>query len=74
MKKTRLCICLFGAMLILTGCYSGYAITSATDVYDVVDTTPIPNAPTLQQQQAADRIEAQREVLFDMPIDHSNVW
>jgi PBP1b-binding outer membrane lipoprotein LpoB len=76
MKKTRILFCLCGTALILTTCvnYSGEVLTKYPDVYDTVDTSPIPNAPTLKQQENADRIEGLREVLFDMPIDHSPEW
>ncbi|OJY11804.1 MAG: hypothetical protein BGO90_13990 [Legionella sp. 40-6] len=67
--------CYFG-VLGLMGCstYSGYATSSHTDIYNVVDTSPIPGSPTLSEMQEADRIQSLREQLFDLPIDRSHEW
>ncbi|MFT4058893.1 MAG: hypothetical protein QM652_05030 [Legionella sp.] len=77
MRKINPLLGICGTLVVLSGCAqvdSGYALTQYPDAYDVVDTTPISNAPTLQQQKNADKIERIREILFDMPTDHSKEW
>jgi hypothetical protein len=76
MKKIGYSICLGVGTLILAGCthYSGYVNSTETRVYYAPETIEIYPTPPSLQLRDADRREALRYELFQIPSDHSNEW